>query len=223
MKRNYKKTTGHERKVLTISLLIYIFAILFAIVLLWIYGPEAFASSNESNQASIVLNSNNSFTEIPLTTCQNSSKTYFISTVKPELPGEAKFRDIIDRVSEHYPNISSEVIRAIVWHESRFQPNVHNGKCVGLMQVSTKWHANRAAKLGVTNFYDPYSNILVGVDYLDEITTECGDLGLALMIYNGDSRAYDLYFSGELSNYADGILTMANALKGEQLNAEKEE
>ena len=39
-------------------------------------------------------------------------------------------------------------------------------------------------RLGVSDLYDPYGNILVATDYLVELFEKHGDIGLSLMIYN---------------------------------------
>jgi len=108
------------------------------------------------------------------------------------------------------------VVEGIVFYESRYQPYVHNGRCVGLMQVNTYCHAKRAERLGVTDFYDPYSNILVGVDYLSELIDTTQSTTLALMSYNmGQTAAYRLYKTGKTSSYARLVLAKAEELKQE--------
>ena len=83
------------------------------------------------------------------------------------------------------------------------------------MQISTYWHAERAAKLGITDFYDPYSNILLGVDFLSELTDQYKDPKLVLMLYNMKrSTAFELYKQGKVSKYATSVLNRASQLKG---------
>jgi hypothetical protein len=114
-------------------------------------------------------------------------------------------------------DIRPELIKSIVYQESDFNPNAKNGNCVGLMQISTRWHADRAAKLGVTDFYDPYSNILLGVDYLAELLKRYEDPKLVLMLYNmKHDIAFRMYAEGKISDYAKTILAMTeNYKKGE--------
>lgn len=113
-------------------------------------------------------------------------------------------------------DIEPELIQSIVWHESRYKPDAYNGNCLGLMQVSTRWHADRAEKLGVTDFYDPYGNILLGVDYISELMDRYDDPALALMMYNmKHSTAMSLYEKGEISFYAKSVLERAELLKEE--------
>ena len=112
-------------------------------------------------------------------------------------------------------NICPELIEATIERESRWNPTAVNGDCMGLMQISERWHRERMERLGVTNLFDPYDNILVGVDYMAELFEKYEDPGITLMIYNGDSRAKDLQATGNLSEYAEWILTRSAELERE--------
>ena len=108
--------------------------------------------------------------------------------------------------------ICPELVEAIIERESGWDPEAVNGDCIGLMQVSEKWHRERMERLGVTDLTDPYDNILVGVDYLSELSGKY-EVGLALMIYNGDSRAESLCRAGKTSDYATWILERSAELE----------
>lgn len=118
----------------------------------------------------------------------------------------------IERVCEPV-NICPELVQAIIERESRWNPNAVNGDCMGLMQISERWHRERMERLGVTDLFDPYDNILVGVDYMAELFERYEDPGMVLMIYNGDSQAKNLQATGNLSEYADWILTRSAELE----------
>lgn len=110
--------------------------------------------------------------------------------------------------------IEPELIQSIVWHESRYNPKVKNGKCLGLMQIHTSYHSDRAKKLGVKDFYDPYGNILLGVDYISELFNKYEHPKLVLMLYNmKHSTAFSLYKEGKTSKYAKSVLARAERLK----------
>ena len=111
-------------------------------------------------------------------------------------------------------DICPELVQAIIEQESNWYPEARNGDCVGLMQISEKWHQYRMERLGVTNLTDPYDNILVGVDYLAELFRRYEDPAMVLMIYNGDSRAWNYWETGEMSEYARKILERAEELEG---------
>ena len=108
-------------------------------------------------------------------------------------------------------NIAPELLEAMIWKESRFQPDVvdASGTCKGLMQISVGSHKNRMQRLGVTDLHDPESNIAVGADYLHELLVEY-DLETAIMLYNGDKRAEQ---PGYLSGYAKKVLAVSQALE----------
>ena len=135
----------------------------------------------------------------------------------------ANYNDILATRNDRVIAISNEVaprfgldprlIQAITFYESTNNPNAVNGSCVGYMQVSTVWHVNRMNAHGVTNLYDPYGNIVIACSYLkDLISNNNGNLALALMIYNGDSRAHSLNNSGQMSTYANNVITLYNRL-----------
>lgn len=118
----------------------------------------------------------------------------------------------VNNASGAYSNVREELIYGVIYNESRFQPDVANGTCVGLMQVSTYWHADRAEKLGVTDFYDISGNVLVGTDYLSELIDIYKSEYLALMVYHGEADAVSNYNSGVRSWYADSVISYANSL-----------
>lgn len=111
-------------------------------------------------------------------------------------------------------NICPEFIMAIIESESSGNPFATNGKCEGLMQIYVKYHLDRMKRLGVTNIYDVYGNILVGVDYLAELFEKYDDSAMVLMVYNGDSSAWDYWNeNGDISKYANKILNRSYDLE----------
>lgn len=122
---------------------------------------------------------------------------------------EDYINDYVELICESYSNVTPKLVESVILSESSYNPKAENGHHVGLMQVSTKWHKDRASNLGVEDLYDPYGNILVGVNYLDELIAQTdGDVAWALMIYNmGHKKAYELYSQGIISSYASTILS----------------
>ena len=118
----------------------------------------------------------------------------------------------IERVCEPV-NICPELIEATIERESRWNPKAVNGDCMGLMQISERWHRERMDEFGVTDLTDPFDNILVGVDYLRELFEKYEDPGMVLMVYNGDSWVAKLQETGELSEYAEWILERSAELE----------
>lgn len=120
--------------------------------------------------------------------------------------------DYIEVIAEE-KNICPELIEAIIEQESSWDPKAKNGDCIGLMQVSLKWHRDRMERLGVSDLLDPYDNILVGIDYLAELFEKYEDPALVLMIYNGDCKFPRCLETGEMSEYASKILERSAELE----------
>lgn len=130
---------------------------------------------------------------------------------KIEVPEEVK--QISTELGEQY-NICPELIQAVCYVESRFQPDAVNGDCIGIMQVSGKWHRDRMDRLGVTDLLDTKQNMAVAVDYLSELADRYEDIGIVLMIYNGDSHVKDVMAgTAEISDYATEILMLSAELE----------
>ena len=129
---------------------------------------------------------------------------------KVEVPEEV--RTISEELGKQY-NICPEMIQAICWRESRFQTDVESGGCVGIMQVSPKWHQDRMDKLGVTDLKDIRQNMTVAVDYLSELVKDEEDMEEALMRYHGESRIQEKLDAGEMSGYVESILTLSAELE----------
>lgn len=105
-----------------------------------------------------------------------ASQDEYIHNTTP-LSGPELYLYYVDRITtEIYPDIPYEYVVAIIWHESRFHPDSVNKDTgvKGLMQISPKWHTQRANDLGVYDLLDPYGNILVGCDILNELTQQYG-------------------------------------------------
>ncbi len=99
------------------------------------------------------------------------------------------------------------LLYGVVMAESSGNASAANGKCVGLCQVSTKWHADRAERLGVEDFYDPYGNIRLAADYLRELYGKKKSWEYALMRYNMKTEtANELWEQGIVSGYAKKVL-----------------
>lgn len=138
-----------------------------------------------------------------------------VYTIPKKLEGQALIQQYVREICAKYDNkIKPELVMAIIEQESNYKPQARNGTCLGLMQISNRWHADRAIKLGVTNFYDSYGNILLGVDYLNELLNKYKDVSLVLMLYNmNHNDAIKMYSQGQISSYAKLALAKANDYK----------
>ncbi|MBQ1575204.1 MAG: lytic transglycosylase domain-containing protein [Clostridiales bacterium] len=117
-----------------------------------------------------------------------------------------------EKYGEEY-NICPELLMSIIETESGGNQYAQCDSCKGLMQVSTKWHADRMKRLGVTDIYDVDGNVHVGTDYLAELFEKYEDAPYVLDIYNGNSKADDYYEAGIISDYADEVLTRSEQLE----------
>lgn len=124
-------------------------------------------------------------------------------------PGVA---EISAELGETY-GICPETIQAIGWVESRFQADAVNEDCIGIMQVSSKWHKDRMDRLGVTDLTDIRGNMTVAVDYLAGLMEEGEDMEKALMRYHGESRIGQRLEAGEMSDYVDKVLSVSEMLE----------
>lgn len=121
-------------------------------------------------------------------------------------------KEISEELGQAY-NICPELIQAICWRESRFQTDAENGGCIGIMQVSPRWHKDRMDKLGVTDLMDPKQNMEVAVDYLADLVEDEEDMEEALMRYHGESRIQERLDSGKMSAYVESILALSAELE----------
>lgn len=126
-----------------------------------------------------------------------------------------EYLSYIEEICESY-NICPAVVIALIEAESDGNPNdVSKRGAIGLMQVVPKWHWERMEKLGVTDLFDPYSNILAGVDFLAELFRKYQDLPTVLMCYNeGEYHgAPERAKNGDISAYAIKIMERASELQ----------
>ncbi|MFO7963377.1 MAG: lytic transglycosylase domain-containing protein [Desulfobacterales bacterium] len=98
---------------------------------------------------------------------------------------EKVFWPKIEEAAQQY-NVEPELIKAIIWAESSFNPNAVSEKgAVGLMQLMP----STARGMGIENFSDPEANIEAGVRYFKQLLNQFdGDAKLALAAYNAGSR-----------------------------------
>lgn len=112
-------------------------------------------------------------------------------------------------------NICPELLEAIAFYESSYDPTVTNGNCKGLMQVNPTVHKLRFEEAGWTtaDWSDAYKNLYVAGDYLAELFEQHEDVATVLMIYHGESNAVEKGKNGNLSSYAKKILKRSEELE----------
>lgn len=118
-------------------------------------------------------------------------------------------------------DINYYIVVAIIEKESRYRYDAvtGNGKIKGYMQIYENWHRERMEAEGVTDLYNPYENIRVGLSFLEELTDGGinADYHYVLMSYNmGESKAKALYKKGIYSTeYSENILQRAQGIQQE--------
>lgn len=138
------------------------------------------------------IQENQSVQSETLKTIQDQLTTISESEV---LTGPKLYASYADEItSTIYPDIPAEYVKALIWIESRYEPMIVNESTgvKGLMQISPRWHTQRAENLGVTDLFDPYGNILVGCDILNELTQQ-EDFNYALNFFAGGYPYADRY------------------------------
>lgn len=124
--------------------------------------------------------------------------------VTQPLFGDELYRFYIAQICEqHYPDVDPYIALSVLEIESNYHPNVKSRSgAVGLMQVIPKYHAWRAEKHHLVDIWDPYTNIIIGIDLLNDLYNRYGDWSRALLGYNNSVK------------YVNAVLRRADALRG---------
>ena len=127
---------------------------------------------------------------------------------------DKEYVDICEDVGKHY-HVSPELLEAIIETESSGEQYANNGECKGLCQIYADVHGVRMARLGITDIYDPKSNIKLAADILAECYKAYGDdTMMVLMLYNGTAHAKQRAEGGDFSDYARKVSKRAYELEG---------
>nr|DAQ39674.1 MAG TPA: hypothetical protein [Caudoviricetes sp.] len=117
--------------------------------------------------------------------------------------------------------INYYVVVALIERESKYHWDASgdNGNSKGYMQIYENWHLDRMEEERVADLYNPYGNIRVGLNFLQELTGGGvnADYHYVLMSYNmGESKAKQFYKNGVYStDYSTGILQRAQEIQQE--------
>jgi hypothetical protein len=134
--------------------------------------------------------------------------------VRDDIPMDAEHQKLLYKACGE-TGIRYELALAVIWQETDFR-NIEGdgGESHGYMQVQKKHHEERMERLGVTDLNDPYSNFLVGCDYLIELDAKGNGIEWMLMAYNGGpSYANDMAKAGTVSQYAKNVLNYMEILE----------
>lgn len=124
-------------------------------------------------------------------------------------------REISEELGEQYC-ICPELLQAMAWKESRFRPDAENQGCIGIMQVSEKWHRDRMKRLGVTDLHDMKQNMTVAAGYISELAADGEPVEIALMKYHGESGISEVMEGIRESEYVTSILELSAELERRQ-------
>lgn len=141
--------------------------------------------------------------QFPLVFTKKEPKLELRQVAEP-LYGPDLYRFYISQIHEqYYPDVDPYVALAVLEIESNYKPNLTSSAgAVGLMQWIPKWHAHRMAKFHLNDMWDPYTNIIVGMDYLNDLYLSARSWREALYGYNHSTA------------YVNAVLDKADSLRG---------
>lgn len=119
---------------------------------------------------------------------------------------------------DFFHNVPTSLVLAMISVESGFRSDITGfSEDTGLMQVIPYYHKERIEKYRYdenVDLYDPRLNIMVGMDYLEELLAwSKDDISLALMAYNaGQKNARYWADHGQVSFYAEEVLRRASEI-----------
>lgn len=121
--------------------------------------------------------------------------------------------------SEFFPRVPTSLVLAIISVESNFREDLLGfNDDTGLMQIIPKYHGERIKRYlydEKVDLYDPRVNIMVGMDYLEELFEEFDDdMSSVILAYNrGPDAAKKLLPEGGSSVYTEEVLKRMNAIQ----------
>ena len=127
---------------------------------------------------------------------------YLAAKLRKPLQTVKHYVDLAWAEAQRREGMSPELLIAIIYKESTFQPKVQSRYgAQGLMQVVRRWHRDKLKKS--ESLFDPAVNIRVGADVLEEyLDAANGNLPNALAKYSGNSRGYATRVLGESQRLA---------------------
>lgn len=180
------------------ALLILFFVCVFAFTVFFLvssYEPHTASAINSATSAEwrpVAVRKPHTPSDLLLKSAITSSYPTPEPTTNSSLHDEELYQSYVDAiVKSYFPNMDGAMVKALIYTESRYQPNVASpAGAVGLMQVIPKYHAWRMEKYGLHDIWDPYSNIVVGMDLLNELYLQYGNWYDVLYFYSGGDSYY---------------------------------
>src|SRR5438105_75892 len=130
-----------------------------------------------------------SYVDVPTTAIERFEKEQIAPRIAPPLPSQG-VSDFVNSASAHY-RLDPDLVNSVIHAESGFNPHAVSRKGArGLMQLMPR----TAVQLGVSNAFDPQSNVEGGTRYLRELLERYNfDLVKALAAYNAGPRRVEQY------------------------------
>lgn len=133
-----------------------------------------------------------------------------------DVPLDESLQDYIRETCAEY-NVPVDLVMAITEHESSFRADVISGTSdYGLMQINSINHETLREELGVSDFLDPYENVLCGIYLIaGHLEATDGNAELALMRYNsGATGARKLWKEGIYeTRYSQKVMQLYDSYK----------
>lgn len=139
-----------------------------------------------------------------------------VSFPEVQLTKEEQINLWIESICAEYQDLDPNIVKGLVWVESRYTEDAvdRTGRFLGLMQIDPQWQTARMEKFGVTDLLDGYSNLRIGIDYLADCITACGDIRYGIMSYNlGPTWSSQLWAKGVVNDYTKNVLYFAERFK----------
>lgn len=138
----------------------------------------------------------------PLISTKKELEIDSVETAEP-LYGPDLYRFYISQIHEqYYPDVDPYIVLAVLEIESNYKPDLTSSAgAIGLMQWIPKWHAYRMVKFHLNDMWDPYTNIIVGMDYLNDL------------YLSTESWRESLYGYNHSIAYVNAVLSKAESLR----------
>ena len=103
-----------------------------------------------------------------------------------DVPLEEELQIYINVICRNSP-IAPETIVAMCEKESQYNTAAvgDNGNSIGLLQIQPRYHQERMERLNCPDLCNPYDNVTVALDILEELWFKYGKIEMVLMAYNG--------------------------------------
>lgn len=194
MKRVYISGKTVKRLVIIVSIIMFLLGVYSGILLNDVFAKE---------EPGISATSIPDVTPTEITEVVEKTNTYY------DCPLGNDLQDYIRELCEQN-DLPMSLVLAVIENESSFKADVisADGGDYGLMQINKINHQWLSDKYNITDFLNPYQNVLCGITILGEHYRKYGDFHKSLMAYNmGSGGASKLWKEGiYTSKYSNKVM-----------------